>query len=127
MEGVTLEELRIPLATEGRIALAMEATRRLRENYPDLALYGLITGPLTLGLHLLGTDSVMKMVIDEEYVHKLMEFCTKVCNAMTDYYKEAGCDVVAVVDPMTSQIGPDQFEQFASKYCTCLLYTSRCV
>lgn len=118
MEGIALEDLKIPLASEGRIAVTMEATRQLREKYPDLALYGLITGPFTLGLHLLGTEIFMKMFIDEEYVHQLMEFCTKVCNAMTDYYKEAGCDVVAVVDPMTSQIGPEQFEQFVTKYCT---------
>lgn len=118
MDGVALEDIKIPSASEGRIAVVMEATRQLRVKYPDLALYGLITGPFTLGLHLLGTEIFMKMFMDEDYVHKLMAFCTEVCNAMTDYYKEAGCDVVAVVDPMTSQIGPDQFEQFVTKYCT---------
>jgi len=118
MESVLLEDLKIPAATEGRIGVVMEATRQLRATNPDLALYGLITGPFTLGLHLLGTDIFLKMFMDEQYVHKLMEFCTGVCIAMTDYYKEAGCDVIAVVDPMTSQIGADQFEQFVTKYCT---------
>lgn len=118
MEGVELDDLKIPTITDGRIGLTMEATRQLRQKYPDIALYGLITGPFTLGLHLLGTEIFMKMFMDEAYVHKLMEFCTQVCNAMTDFYKEAGCDVVAVVDPMTSQIGPDQFEQFVTKYCS---------
>ncbi|MCE5331727.1 MAG: uroporphyrinogen decarboxylase family protein [Bacteroidales bacterium] len=118
MESVLLEDLKIPATTEGRIAVVMEATRQLRANNPDLALYGLITGPFTLGLHLLGTDIFLKMFMDEQYVHKLMEFCTGVCIAMTNYYKEAGCDVIAVVDPMTSQIGADQFEQFVTKYCT---------
>lgn len=117
MDGVLLEDLKIPASNEGRIAVVMEATRILRAAHPDLALYGLITGPFTLGLHLLGTEIFMKMFTDEEYVYKLMDFCTSVCNAMTDYYKEAGCDVIAVVDPMTSQIGPDQFEQFVTKYC----------
>jgi len=118
MEGVLLENLKIPDATEGRIAVVMEATRQLRQNNPELALYGLITGPFTLGLHLLGTEIFMKMFIDEQYVHRLMEFCTAVCNAMADYYKQAGCDVIALVDPMTSQIGAEQFEQFVTKYCT---------
>jgi len=118
MDGVLLEDLKIPAATEGRIAVVLEATRQLRAKYPDLALYGLITGPFTLGLHLLGTEIFMKMFMDEDYVHQLMAFCTEVCNAMTDYYKEAGCDVIAVVDPMTSQIGAEQFEQFVTKYCT---------
>lgn len=118
MDGVELKDLKIPTINDGRIPVVMEATRQLRAKYPDLALYGLITGPFTLGLHLLGTEIFMKMFMDENYVHELMEFCTRVCNSMTDYYKSAGCDVIAVVDPMTSQIGPEQFEQFVTKYCT---------
>ncbi len=118
MEGVELKDLKIPTINDGRIPVVLEATRQLRAKYPDLALYGLITGPFTLGLHLLGTEIFMKMFMDEQYVHDLMAFCTRVCNTMTDYYKSAGCDVVAVVDPMTSQIGPDQFEQFVTQYCT---------
>ena len=31
-------------------------------------------------------------------------------------YIDAGADVVAVVDPMTSQISPDHFAQFVSPY-----------
>ena len=37
---------------------------------------------------------------------------------MSRYYIEAGCDVVAMVDPMTSQIGPDQFTEFVTPYAT---------
>ncbi len=118
MEGVELKDLQLPAPTDGRIPVVMEATRILREKHPDIAIYGLITGPFTLGLHLLGTEIFMKMFMDEAYVHELMAFCTRVCNVMTDYYHEAGCDVIAVVDPMTSQIGPDQFEQFVTQYCT---------
>jgi len=117
-EGMELKDLKIPAPTDGRIPVVLEATRQLRAQYPELALYGLISGPFTLGLHLLGTEIFMKMFTDEEYVLELMSFCTKVCNAMTDYYKSTGCDVIAVVDPMTSQIGPDQFEQFVTKYCS---------
>jgi len=118
VEGVKLEELKIPLSTEGRIGIVMNATRQLREKFPEIALYGLITGPFTLGLHLLGTEIFMKMFTDEPYVHKVMTFCNEVCKTMASYYKEAGCDIIAVVDPMTSQIGPEQFQQFVSEYST---------
>ncbi|KAA3659643.1 MAG: uroporphyrinogen decarboxylase, partial [Calditrichaeota bacterium] len=53
--GHSLENLKIPNSDEGRIAVVIEATKRLREKHPDTALYGLITGPFTLALHLLGT------------------------------------------------------------------------
>ena len=54
-EGKTIEDLKVPCSCQGRISMVMEATQKLREQHPDLALYGLITGPFTLALHLLGT------------------------------------------------------------------------
>ncbi|MFI3286445.1 MAG: uroporphyrinogen decarboxylase family protein [Rikenellaceae bacterium] len=119
-EGGTksLSDMFIPKESDGRIGITMELTRRLRAKYPDLALYGLITGPFTLALHLCGTDIFMKMFTDEAEVLEIMAFCTEVCKAMSGYYVAAGCDIVAVVDPMCSQIGPDQFEQFVLKSCS---------
>ncbi len=114
--GVTLEDLKVPGPEAGRIAVALAATRRIRNTHPDLAVYGLITGPFTLALHLLGTDIFMKMFDTVDQVHQLLGFCRDVCNAMSRYYIEAGCDVIALVDPMTSQIGPDQFQQFVTPY-----------
>lgn len=114
--GTKLEDLKIPQADEGRIGISLNAAKRLREEHPDIALYGLITGPFTLALHLLGTDIFMKMFDDIEYVNKLLDFCKETCKAMSKYYIDAGCDIVAVVDPMTSQIGPDQFKQFITPH-----------
>lgn len=115
-EGSRLESLAIPAATSGRIATAVDATRRIRKNHPDIAVYGLITGPFTLALHLLGTDIFMKMFDDPQYVKSLMKYCATVCRAVAGYYIEAGADIVAVVDPMTSQIGPDQFREFVTDH-----------
>ncbi|MFI3278749.1 MAG: uroporphyrinogen decarboxylase family protein, partial [Rikenellaceae bacterium] len=101
----TLDDMFIPQLSDGRIASTMNVTKRLRAEHPELALYGLITGPFTLALHLCGTDIFMKMFTDEEEVNKIMDFCADVCVAMSRYYIDAGCDIVAVVDPMCSQIG----------------------
>ena len=113
-EGVEIEDLRLPGAFDGRIPVVMDAAAKLREKYPDIALYGLITGPFTLALHLMGTDIFMKMFEDPEDVNKVMSFCTDVGKMMADCYIRAGCDVVAMVDPMTSQIDPASFETFVS-------------
>ncbi|MEA1875484.1 MAG: uroporphyrinogen decarboxylase family protein [Bacteroidota bacterium] len=96
----------------GRIPMVLEASRAIRKNNPDIALYGLVTGPFTLALHLIGTDIFMKMFEDPEYTISLLDYTSQITKKMSDWYLEAGCDVIAVVDPMTSQIGPDQFEQF---------------
>ena len=116
--SLKLEDLKIPCRCKGRIATVMNAATKIKENHPNIALYGLITGPFTLALHLLGTDIFMKLFEDPEYVGKLMDYTTKVGKAMSDYYIEAGCDVIAVVDPMVSQIDPMSFEMFVSPYCT---------
>ena len=114
--GTALEDLKIPGPTDGRIGTVLDATKKLRTANQDIALYGLVTGPFTLALHLLGTDIFMKMFDDREYVMKLLAYCTDVCKAMSSYYIDAGCDVIGVVDPMTSQIGPDQFKEFVSPF-----------
>jgi uroporphyrinogen decarboxylase len=112
VNGCTLQDLNVPERNDGRIGLALGAAARLRRAHPDLALYGLITGPFTLALHLMGTDIFMKMFDEAEYVREVLAFCRDTAVAMARYYIEAGCDVVAVVDPMTSQIGPDQFRDY---------------
>lgn len=112
MEGRELSDLKVPKQTDGRIPIAIEATKILRKKFPDIALYGLITGPYTLALHLMGTDIFLKMMEAPEEVMNLLDFTQNVCIAMAEYYIQAGCDVIAVVDPMTSQIDPGSFEMF---------------
>lgn len=116
--GTALSDLKIPDKTAGRIPVIIEATEKLRAQYPDLALYGLITGPFTLALHLLGTDVFMKLFEAPDEVNEVMEFCTQVGIKMSEYLIDAGCDIVAVVDPMTSQIDPMSFEMFVTPFAT---------
>lgn len=113
LSGISnLTMLRPVSAGQGRIPTVLAATRELRKQHPGIALYGLVTGPFTLGLHLLGTDIFMKMFEDPAYIQKLLAFTSEVTRSMASYYLDAGCDIIAVVDPMTSQIGPDQFTEF---------------
>lgn len=115
-EGKNIDDLLVPCACQARIAMAMDSTRRLRDQHPDIALYGLITGPFTLALHLLGTDIFMKMMTEPDEVNKLIRFTTDVAKMMASNYIEAGADVIAVVDPMTSQIDPVSFVNFVSPF-----------
>ena len=116
VNGISLEQLSIPKENTGRIQEVIRTTRVLKEKHPDVALYGLITGPFTLGLHLLGTEIFVRMMEDPDMVHELMQFTAKVCKTMAGYYIDAGCDVIAVVDPMTSQIDPISFQTFVTPY-----------
>ncbi|MFA5329108.1 MAG: uroporphyrinogen decarboxylase family protein [Prolixibacteraceae bacterium] len=115
-EGVLLKSLKVPTAKDGRIPLVLETARTLRSENPEIALYGLITGPFTLALHLLGTEIFMKLFEDPEYVMEVMDFCTKVAVSYSEMLLDAGCDVIAVVDPMTSQIDPQSFETYVTPF-----------
>ena len=115
-EGKTLEDLHIPADDEGRYPMFMDATRRLTEELGDeIALYGLITGPFTLALHLMGANLFYAMIDKADEVHKVMEFCRDVCIKTAKNYIDAGVAVVAVVDPMTSQISPNDFATFVTE------------
>ena len=119
-EGIHLNDLRIPEISDGRIPVMVDAVKKLREKYPEIALYGLITGPFTLALHLMGTDIFIKLFEAPDEVNEVMDFCTKVGLKMAEYLIDAGCDVIAVVDPMTSQIDPLTFETFVTPYVSAI-------
>ncbi|MEI8216586.1 MAG: uroporphyrinogen decarboxylase family protein [Eubacteriales bacterium] len=105
----------IPTANSGRIPMIVDVMKRMKASVgDDVALYGLICGPFTLASHLRGSEIFMDMIMDPKYVMDLVEFCTEICIKMTDYYIDAGMDVIAVVDPLVSQISPKHFEQIVS-------------
>ena len=105
----------LPEAHEGRLPMILDVMRRMKKAVGDhTALYGLITGPFTLASHLRGTDIFMDMVDEPERVEKLMAYAYQVAIRMAQFYLEAGMDVIAVVDPMISQISPRHFKRFMS-------------
>ncbi|MCE5187672.1 MAG: uroporphyrinogen decarboxylase family protein [Eubacteriales bacterium] len=99
--------------TDGRVPLILDACRKMKAEFGDkTALYGLFCGPFTLASHLAGTRLFKDMKKNPEYVHKIMDYCTKNALRMIDYYAETGMDIVAPVDPLVSQISPKAFEEY---------------
>ena len=109
-------DCKIPQKTSGRIPYVLEVMHRMKEAVGDTtALYGLICGPFTLASHLRGNNLFTDMYDFEDEVADLFTFCKKVCIRMADYYMEAGMDVIAMVDPLISQISTDHFQQFMAE------------
>ena len=82
---------------------------------PTVCSHPLVCGPFTLASHLRGTNIFMDMYDDEDGVKALVAYCEEVVREVADYYIEAGCDIIAAVDPLVSQISPDMFETFLSE------------
>lgn len=107
---------KMPEAGDGRIGMELEAMKKIKKEIGDnTALYGLFCGPFTLASHLRGTNIFMDMILDPDYVQKLMEYTTNISKRMIDFFIDAGMDVLAVVDPLISQISPDHFGQFMNQ------------
>ena len=118
-DGKTLADIKAPTMEDGRFRLVYDAAKEIYDKLGDkIALYGLVTGPFTLALHLLGTEIFYLMADEPDEVLKLMAFCEKVCVATAQMYMDAGMDIIALVDPMTSQISPSAFQTFVTPYAT---------
>ncbi len=106
----------LPKPEQGRLPMVLSAMRRMKEAVGETtALYGLICGPFTLASHLRGNDIFMDMFDDEDYVKELLAYCTECGKRMSDMFLDAGMDVIAVVDPLVSQISSEHFEEFLSE------------
>ena len=101
----------------GRLPIAFEVTRRMKASVGDrVAIYGLLCGPFTLAMHLMGNDLFMQMYDHPDYVKAVVGYCASVGRTMAQAYIAAGADVIAVVDPMTSQISQEHFVGFVAPY-----------
>ncbi|HOT92718.1 MAG TPA: uroporphyrinogen decarboxylase family protein [Anaerolineae bacterium] len=105
----------LPEPTDGRLPLILDVMRRMKAAVGEhTALYGLVTGPFTLASHLRGTEIFMDMFDHPDFLRDLLAFCRDVAKRMAAFYIEAGMDVIAVVDPLVSQVSPRHFNRLLS-------------
>lgn len=102
-------------AGAGRMPVALDALAALRRRFGDeLAFYGLVCGPFTLAAHLRGNSLFLDMFDEPARVSDLMAYCAGIARETAAAYLDGGADVIAVVDPMVSQISPEDFTGFVS-------------
>jgi len=113
----TLEIPARPINREdGRLPFVLEAMRRMKISVGGhTALYGLVTGPFTLASHLRGTDIFLDSADHPDYLVKLLEYTTGIACRVAEFYIDAGMDVIAVVDPLVSQVSPRHFSRFLAE------------
>lgn len=115
LETKTLEELPEFTIDKGRIPATLEVTRRLKAEIGErVAIFGLLCGPFTLALHLAGANFLTDMIENPDKAKEVLVYCAEVARKFAGWYVDAGADVVALVDPMTSQISPRHFKKYVS-------------
>lgn len=104
---------RLPEPSDGRLPMILAAMRAMKKEVGErTGLYGLVCGPMTLASHLRGTEIFMDMFDHPDYLKALLDYCRDVALRMTSLYRDAGMDVIAIVDPLVSQVSPRHFKQF---------------
>jgi uroporphyrinogen decarboxylase len=104
---------RLPEPTDGRLPMILNTMREMKKAVGEkTALYGLVCGPMTLASHLRGTDIFMDPYDHPDFLVELLAYSEKVSARMAELYVDAGMDVIAVVDPIVSQISPRHFKQY---------------
>jgi uroporphyrinogen decarboxylase len=103
----------LPEAGDGRLPMILDVMREMKASVGHkTALYGLICGPMTLASHLRGTEIFMDSYDRPDYLKELLAYAQAVCLRMADLYTQAGMDIIAVVDPLVSQVSPKHFKNF---------------
>jgi len=117
LDKQTLAEsgIKIPGPKEGRWPVIIEAGKKVRAALPDVALYGILCGPLTLASHLRGVRIFTDVYKNKALAKEVIDFAGEVAGeAARIYAEEIGCDVVAITDPVASQIKPETFREFVT-------------
>jgi uroporphyrinogen decarboxylase len=105
--------LKIPGPKDGRWPVIIEAGKKVRAALPDTALYGILCGPLTLASHLRGVRIFTDVYKNKTLAKEIIDFSGEVAGeAARIYAEEIGCDVIAITDPVASQIKPETFLEF---------------
>ena len=112
-------ELKIPTSEDGRWPVIFEAAQlaKPRLDALDCAMLGLLCGPLTLASHLAGPQIFTALLRRQEFAHTVLAFAGEVGAQAARFYAEMGCDIIAIVDPVASQIRPQTFAEFVTPNC----------
>ena len=112
-------ELQLPTKESGRWPVIFEAAKIAKPQLEELdcALMGLLCGPLTLASHLAGVRIFTDVYKNREFAHEVVKFAGEIGALSAQFYAEMGCDIIAVVDPVASQIKSETFKEFVTPNC----------
>jgi uroporphyrinogen decarboxylase len=108
--------LQMPTKESGRWPVIFEAARIAKPQLDELdcGLIGGLCGPLTLASHLAGVRIFTDVIKNKEFAAEVCEFAGRVGAISAQFYAEMGCDVIAIIDPVASQIRSATFQEFVT-------------
>ena len=108
--------LKLPTKNSGRWPVIFAAAKIAKPQLEDLdcAMMGLFCGPLTLASHLAGVRIFTDVYKHPDFAAEVCKFAGEVGARSAELYAEMGCDIIANVDPVASQIRPQTFATYVT-------------
>ncbi len=108
--------LKIPTKDSGRWPVLFEAAKIAKPQLEELdcCLMGLFCGPLTLASHLAGVRIFTDVYKNPGFAAEVCEFAGEIGAKSAELYAEMGCDIIANVDPVASQIKAETFRTYVT-------------
>jgi len=118
-KSVVQAALKLPTKNDGRWPILYEAAKIAKPQLDemDCAMMGLFCGPLTLASHLAGVRIFTDVYKNKERAHEIIKFAGQVCARAAQFYAEMGADIIAIVDPVASQIKDATYQEFVKPNC----------
>jgi len=110
------EDITVPDDFEQResMAVALEALRRLRAEYPHLGLIGKTFGPWSLGFHLFGVENILVMTLEEpEKLKRIFTGLLEISVRSAVAQVRAGADALCLGDHCSRDMcSPGTYREF---------------
>ena len=108
----------LPTKESGRWPVIFEAAKIARPQLDELdcVLMGLFCGPLTLAAHLAGVRIFTDVYKDPEFADEVCKFAGEIGALSAQFYAEMGCEIIANVDPVASQIKSETFQRYVTPH-----------
>ena len=108
--------LKLPTQDDGRWKTLYQAAKIAKPQLDELdcVLMGLFCGPLTLASHLAGVRIFTDVYKNPEFAHEVIKYAGEVGARAAEFYAEMGAEIIAIVDPVASQIKSETFKEFVT-------------
>jgi len=115
-EGATIEGLDTSdFEKRGRLPVVLEATKRMNIiKGKEVAIAGLVTGPLTLARHLKGGAFLDDLNQGKDEAVEIIEAAGSVGLKLCRIYCDLGVDLVVIAEEMLGQLSPEMSQAIAS-------------
>jgi uroporphyrinogen decarboxylase len=113
----SIERLRVPDITEGRLPMNISVASRLADTITDRPVFAGCIGPISLAGRLFDVaEMMMAMYMDAATIHLLLEKCMRLLLAYVSAFKKAGANGVIIAEPVAGTLSPELCAAFSSAY-----------